>query len=127
MLDKSFWHGKSVFLTGHTGFKGSWLTLWLNRLGANVSGYSLDPTTSPNLFEVAEIAQYLQSDIRADVNDLAELQKAIAETRPEIVFHFAAQPLVLRGYHELVGNGKNLFPIMLPRPPGKPFKQAMHM
>lgn len=103
MLDRSFWQGKSVFFTGHTGFKGSWLTLWLNQLGAKVSGYSLDPSTSPNLFAVAEVARHLESDIRADVNNLAELQKAIADARPEIVFHLAAQPLVRRSYRDPVG------------------------
>lgn len=103
MLDKSFWQGKSVFLTGHTGFKGSWLTLWLSQLGAKVSGYSLDPLTNPNLCELAEIAKCLRSDTRADVNDLANLQKAIAEARPEIVFHLAAQPLVRRSYRDPVG------------------------
>lgn len=103
MLDKSFWQGKSVFLTGHTGFKGSWLTLWLDRLGAKVSGYSLDPLTIPNLFEVAEVAKCLRSDIRADVNDLGKLQTVLAEASPEIVFHLAAQPLVRHSYRDPVG------------------------
>lgn len=103
MLKQSFWQGKSVFLTGHTGFKGSWLTLWLDRLGAKVSGYALNPLTSPNLLEVAEVSQYLHSDVRADVNDLAKLQRAIAKVRPEVVFHLAAQPLVRHSYREPVG------------------------
>lgn len=102
MLNNTFWQGKSVFLTGHTGFKGSWLTLWLNRLGANVSGYSLDPLTNPNLFETAKVDQYLRSDIRADINDLNKLQVAITAAKPEIVFHLAAQPLVLHSYRNPV-------------------------
>jgi len=94
-----FWPGKRVLLTGHTGFKGSWLALWLHRLGADVTGISLPPVTKPNLFSLAKVEALCQSrfcDIR-DANALADLIKA---ARPEIVFHLAAQPLVHASYRE---------------------------
>lgn len=96
----SFWAGKSVFLTGHTGFKGGWLALWLRRLGADVHGYSTEPPTTPSLFETAGVAQALASDTRADLRDLAALSAALAKANPEIVLHLAAQPLVRRSYAE---------------------------
>ena len=89
--------GKRVFVTGHTGFKGSWLCLWLQLLGAEVTGYALPPTTDPNLFEAADIASHVRH-IEADVRDAARLQSALADTAPEFVFHLAAQPLVLDSY-----------------------------
>src|ERR1039458_3002858 len=92
-----FWRGKKVFLTGHTGFKGSWLSLWLQRLGADVTGYSLAPPTSPSLFETASVASGMQS-ITGDVRDLPQLKQALAESEPEIVFHMAAQSLVRLSY-----------------------------
>jgi CDP-glucose 4,6-dehydratase len=92
-----FWDGKCVFVTGHTGFKGSWLSLWLQRLGAKVTGYSLEPPTEPNLFGVARIAAGMNS-IQGDVRDFAGLQAAMTAARPEIVFHLAAQSLVRRSY-----------------------------
>lgn len=94
-----FWRGKRVLLTGHTGFKGAWLALWLQRVGAAVTGISLPPATTPNLFTLAEIDKLCQShfcDIR-DSTTLAVLTKA---ARPEIVFHLAAQPLVRASYRE---------------------------
>jgi CDP-glucose 4,6-dehydratase len=94
----TFWNNKRVFLTGHTGFKGSWLALWLHSLGAKVYGYSLPPNTSPALFEVANIAPLLKGNTFADIRDYATLSKAIAEAQPDIVFHLAAQPLVRRSY-----------------------------
>src|SRR5689334_7784038 len=89
----NFWQDKRVFLTGHTGFKGAWLTLWLTHLGARVAGYSLDPEGEINLFTLAEGAQGIQ-DTRGDIRDLSALQKAMSTFSPDIVFHMAAQSLV---------------------------------
>ena len=96
-IDLKFWSGKSVFLTGHTGFKGGWLSLWLNYLGANVTGYSLAPKTLPNLFQLASIENDLSSVI-GDIRDLNVLQKTLSKVNPEIVFHMAAQPIVRYSY-----------------------------
>jgi CDP-glucose 4,6-dehydratase len=96
-------HNRSVLLTGHTGFKGSWLSLWLASLGARVHGYSLEPPTDPNLFEVAAVGDVLASDTRADLADLPGLAAALDRAQPEIVFHLAAQPLVREGYRDPIG------------------------
>ena len=96
-MNPAFWRGKRVFLTGHTGFKGSWLSLWLCALGAEVNGYALNPPTNPSLFEVANVAGDMKSVI-GDVRDLDALQKAMQEANPEIVIHMAAQPLVRYSY-----------------------------
>lgn len=88
-----------MFLTGHTGFKGSWLSLWLNTLGAKVTGYALAPPTQPSLFEQAGIAPRLDS-ICADVRDFPRLKSAIAECHPEVIIHMAAQSVVRRGYQD---------------------------
>jgi CDP-glucose 4,6-dehydratase len=96
-MESSFWKNRRVLVTGHTGFKGSWLTLWLTRMGAQVTGYALSPPTQPSLFEVARVGELLQS-VTADINDLATLKRVMAEARPEIVMHLAAQPLVHAGY-----------------------------
>ena len=93
----NFWEGKSVLITGHTGFKGSWLTIILNQLGAKVSGYSLSPDNTPNLFECAKTNQFVDSNI-GDIRDLGSLRKCMESIRPEIVFHMAAQPLVRDSY-----------------------------
>ena len=98
-MNTDFWHGKRVFLTGHTGFKGSWLSLWLKNLGSEVTGYALLPPTTPNLYEVADVAQGMTSII-ADIRDLTALQKAMQTARPDIVIHMAAQPLVRQSYVE---------------------------
>src|SRR5512140_1088723 len=99
MLNRAFWKGRHVLLTGHTGFKGSWLSLWLNALGAKVTGYALDPPTQPNLFEQARVARAINS-IRADIRDFARLKAALAEARPDVVIHMAAQSVVGRGYQD---------------------------
>ena len=95
----AFWRGKRVLLTGHSGFKGSWLTLWLNRLGADVTGISLRPATAPNLFNEARVETLCQSHF-CDIRDAAALAALIRAARPEIVFHLAAQPLVRASYKE---------------------------
>jgi CDP-glucose 4,6-dehydratase len=102
-LNRSFWNGRRVFLTGHTGFKGSWLSLWLSRMGADVVGYALDPPTQPTLFEQADVASTMRS-IRGDIRDLSALQSAIEDFRPEVLIHLAAQSVVRRGYEDPVEN-----------------------
>lgn len=96
-MDAAFWQGKRVFLTGHTGFKGGWLSLWLQQLGAEVTGYALEAPTTPSLFEVANVARGMVSII-GDVRDGEALKRVMAQARPEIVIHMAAQPLVRYSY-----------------------------
>ena len=96
-INSAFWSGKHVFVTGHTGFKGSWLSLWFQQLGAEVTGYALPPPTNPSLFEVAQVAQGMTSII-GDIRDGAMLAKAMSDAAPDIVIHMAAQPLVRRSY-----------------------------
>jgi CDP-glucose 4,6-dehydratase len=96
-VDPHFWNGKKVFLTGHTGFKGSWLCLWLHSLGARVTGFALTPPTSPSLFEQAGIGKLVASET-ADIRDLGALAAVMNAAKPEIVFHMAAQPLVRDSY-----------------------------
>jgi len=96
-MNPAFWRGKRVFLTGHTGFKGSWLSLWLQSLGAEVTGYALNPPTNPSLFEVANVSEGMTS-VKGDVRDLSLLQKTMQDANPEIVIHMAAQPLVRYSY-----------------------------
>ena len=93
----NFFDGRRVLVTGHTGFKGSWLSLWLHTLGARVTGYALDPPTDPNLFQLCRIDQLVHSII-ADIRDLDALRRAMQEAAPEIVIHMAAQPLVRDSY-----------------------------
>lgn len=96
-MNAAFWSGRKVFLTGHTGFKGGWLSLWLQQLGAQVTGYALPPPTNPSLFDMAQVAQGMTSII-GDIRDGAALAKAMHEAAPDIVIHMAAQPLVRRSY-----------------------------
>lgn len=100
-MNKSFWNGKKVLLTGHTGFKGSWLAFWLKMTGAAVCGYALAPETEPNLFENLKIENEIESVI-GDVRDLPHFEKVTRDFQPEIVFHLAAQPLVRRSYRQPV-------------------------
>ena len=97
-INQQFWHNKKVFITGHTGFKGSWLTLWLSSLGAKIYGYALEPNTDPNLFNILHLENKISHQI-ADIRDLEKLQKAINDFAPDIVFHLSAQPLVRYSYH----------------------------
>ena len=97
------WRGCDVFLTGHTGFKGGWLTLWLHALGARVHGYALEPPTTPSLFEAAGLQRLLASECRADLADRAALAAALAQAAPRVVFHLAAQPLVRASYADPLG------------------------
>ncbi|MCB1791378.1 MAG: CDP-glucose 4,6-dehydratase [Gammaproteobacteria bacterium] len=98
----AFWAGKSVFVTGHTGFKGGWLSLWLQQLGARVHGYSLEPPTQPNLFTVANVERGMASSTIADIEDAGSLDAAMRSAQPDVVFHLAAQPLVRLSYAEPV-------------------------
>ncbi|MDH3744620.1 MAG: CDP-glucose 4,6-dehydratase [Acidobacteriota bacterium] len=97
----SFWNGKKVLVTGHTGFKGSWLSLWLQQAGAHVTGYALEPPTEPSLFEVAGVGEGMTS-IEADIRDLDRLRSAVATHHPEVVVHLAAQSIVRAGYEDPV-------------------------
>jgi CDP-glucose 4,6-dehydratase len=97
-VDPVFWNGKKVFLTGHTGFKGSWLSLWLASMGAKVTGYALAPNTAPSLFNVLDIDPLIEKSYIADIRDLVSLQKATTSSNPDIVIHMAAQSLVRYSY-----------------------------
>lgn len=97
-MSSEFWSSKKVFITGHTGFKGSWLSLWLQRMGAEVHGYALKPPTSPNLYTVAKVETEIASSKIADIRDNSALTKAMQLAKPDIVFHLAAQPLVRYSY-----------------------------
>lgn len=100
-MEVSFWKSRRVFVTGHTGFKGSWLSLWLASLGAEVCGFALEPNTDPNLFTVLGLGEQVRS-IKGDVRNLAAIVAAVHEFRPEMIFHLAAQPLVRYSYEHPV-------------------------
>jgi CDP-glucose 4,6-dehydratase len=97
-VNTGFWHGKKVLITGHTGFKGGWLALWLASLGAKVYGFSLAPPTEPNFFTAAQVAAGLAGHTIGDIRDLAQLTDALQSAAPELVLHLAAQPLVRASY-----------------------------
>ena len=102
MPHAAFWRGRRVFVTGHTGFKGGWLCLWLEALGAKVTGYALAPPTATNLFELAQVERGIDS-IHADVRDYPRLARELQACRPDVVIHMAAQSLVPLGYEDPVG------------------------
>ena len=97
---KNFWKNKKVFITGHTGFKGSWLVLILKSLGAKVYGYALNPITRPNFFDEMKLKRYLEKDYRDDIKNLKKLKKAIKNANPSVVFHLAAQSSVFVSYKD---------------------------
>jgi CDP-glucose 4,6-dehydratase len=101
VVNSKFWNGKSVLLTGHTGFKGSWLSLWLQAMGAKVIGFALAPPTQPSLYEIAKVDKGISS-ITGDVRNLSALRAACAKNKPEIVIHMAAQALVRLSYSDPV-------------------------
>lgn len=96
-VNVDFWKDKRVYLSGHTGFKGSWLSLWLQSMGATVKGYALSPPTNPSLFNVAQVVQGMESEI-GDIRNLEQLTASMVAFNPDIVFHLAAQPLVRYSY-----------------------------
>lgn len=98
-VDQAFWKDKRVFLTGHTGFKGSWLSLWLHSMGAVVKGYSLEPNTNPSLYSILNLDALITSEI-GDIRDLSKVKESLVAFKPEIVIHMAAQPLVRYSYKE---------------------------
>ena len=102
-MNRNFWNGKHVFLTGHTGFKGSWLALWLSDMGAKVYGFSTEPPTKPNLFEVANVESFLASSIIGDIRDFYTLKDALIASKADVVLHLAAQPLVRSSYSDPLG------------------------
>jgi len=101
-MDPAIWSGRKVFVTGHTGFKGGWLALWLQQMGADIQGYALEPPARPSMFEVAGVGRGLHSTI-GDIRDLEKLASQMAQFKPEVVFHLAAQPLVRPSYSDPVG------------------------
>ena len=100
-VNPKFWNNKRVLLTGHTGFKGSWLSLWLQAMGAELRGVSLEPPTTPALFNVANVAEGMDHQI-ADIRDLKKIKSLVTEFKPEILIHMAAQPLVRLSYQQPV-------------------------
>ena len=101
MFDFSFYNGKKVLITGHTGFKGAWMCKVLLREGAEITGYALRPPTDPSAFELCKLSQKMRS-VEGDIRDLAHLMKVFDEVKPEIVIHMAAQPIVRESYKEPV-------------------------
>src|SRR5215210_1934897 len=98
---REFWNGKKVLVTGHTGFKGSWLAFWLKMLGAEICGFALAPETQPNLFENLQLESEIES-VTGDIRNLSDFEKTLQDFQPEIVFHLAAQSLVRRSYRQPV-------------------------
>lgn len=98
-IEQSYWNGKRVLVTGYTGFKGSWLTIWLKKLGCHVTGIGLAPSTNPSLYELAKVPSLCDSHL-IDIRDIVNLNKVIKESEPQIVFHLAAQALVRQSYYD---------------------------
>jgi CDP-glucose 4,6-dehydratase len=98
-INYNFWKNRSVFLTGHTGFKGGWIALWLNKMGAKVNGYSLDAPTTPNFFTVTKLRERLQASTIGDILDFESLKTALLSSKPSIIIHMAAQSLVRKSYN----------------------------
>ena len=90
-MKNNFWKNKKVFITGHTGFKGSWLVLILNQLGAKITGYALNPISKPNFFDNLKLSRFLEKEYRDDINNFSNLNKAIKKSKPNIVFHLPHQ------------------------------------
>ena len=103
IIKKDFWNGKRVLLTGHTGFKGSWLALWLSELGAEITGIALEPDITPNLFNQLDLVQKLEGHYICDVRDAESIRQAVISCQPQVVFHLAAQPLVRVSYKDPIG------------------------
>lgn len=103
MINRSFWLNKNVLITGHTGFKGSWLSLWLLELGAKLSGIGLSPKTKPSLFHELEISKKFDNIYTEDIRNSIKIQQLIKKIEPDIVFHLAAQPLVRESYKDPLG------------------------
>lgn len=103
IVNRNFWFGKRIFLTGHTGFKGSWLSLWLHSMGAHITGYSVDIPSTPSLFDLGNVGDVLvESVIDGNVTDLEKLKKSMQKANPEVIIHMAAQPLVRKSYESPV-------------------------
>ena len=100
MINKNFWNRKRVLITGHTGFKGGWLSLWLKILGADIAGYSLNPITKKNFFDSTKIKKIFKFDFRKNIQNFKDLSVCIKKFKPEIIFHLAAQPQVLESFNE---------------------------
>ena len=99
MINHKFWIGKKVLITGHTGFKGCWLSIWMKILGAKIAGYSLDPITKKNFFDLAKLKKIFEIDQRKNIQDFKSLDSCIKKFRPSIIFHLAAQPQVLESFN----------------------------
>ena len=99
-IDSNFWNGRSVFITGHSGFKGGWLSLWLKEMGANIYGYSLEASTNPNFFNIINLGYKIHNSVVGDIRDLPGLTKSMQEAKPSVIFHMAAQPLVRQSYKD---------------------------
>ena len=99
-MQNNFWKNKKVLITGHTGFKGCWLTLMMHNLGAKIYGYAIDPISKPDFFDEMKLSRFLEKDYRKDISDINTLKKIIRKNKPQIIFHLAAQSSVLVSYRD---------------------------